>query len=95
MAASTTMASPLLLASLLCLVLLSEVSFTPSLFADECPKKCAYRCSKSWKQKMCNKTCVACCHRCPDHCVPPGPTAPRDSCRCYSQIKTHHKYKCP
>ncbi|KAE8714268.1 putative GAST1 protein [Hibiscus syriacus] len=63
--------------------------------ADECPNKCAYRCSKSWKAEMCNQACVACCHRCPDHCVPKGPTAPRDSCYCYSQINTHNKFKCP
>ncbi|GMJ12349.1 hypothetical protein HRI_004904100 [Hibiscus trionum] len=102
---STTQTSPLLLASLLCLLLLSEVGILMAQAApapapapgapDECVKKCAYRCSKSWKPKMCNKTCVACCHRCPDHCVPNGPTAPRDSCWCYSQIKTHNKYKCP
>ncbi|KAK8585909.1 hypothetical protein V6N13_050879 [Hibiscus sabdariffa] len=103
--ASTTKPSSLLLASLLCLLLLSEVGMLMAQVgqpgsahtqgADECVKKCAYRCSKSWKPKMCNKTCVACCHRCPDHCVPKGPTAPRDSCHCYSQIKTHNKYKCP
>ncbi|KAL4272753.1 hypothetical protein GQ457_13G023070 [Hibiscus cannabinus] len=106
MAASSTKTSALFLASLLCLVLLSEVGMlmalaapaptpAPAPVADECVNKCAYRCSKSWKPKMCNKTCVACCHRCPDHCVPVGPAAPRDSCRCYSQIKTHNKYKCP
>ncbi|KAE8685666.1 putative GAST1 protein [Hibiscus syriacus] len=103
---STTKTSSLLLASLLCVLLLSQVGILmaqPEAKApapgtqvgDECPKKCAYRCSKSWKPKMCNKTCVACCHRCPDHCVPNGPRAPRDSCYCYSQIKTHNKFKCP
>ncbi|XP_021288455.1 snakin-2-like [Herrania umbratica] len=91
--------------ALLCLVLLSEVGILMAevqtatapgpQVPDECPGKCAKRCSKSWKPKMCNKTCVACCHRCPDHCVPDGPLASRDSCHCYSQIQTHGKFKCP
>ncbi|XVF29988.1 hypothetical protein REPUB_Repub16aG0018800 [Reevesia pubescens] len=104
--ASSSKKTTLLLA-ILCLVLLSEVGMlmaqvqTPKAEApgpqvpDKCPNKCAKRCSKSWKPKMCNKTCIACCHRCPDHCVPDGPTASRDSCHCYSQIKTHGKFKCP
>ncbi|OMO83132.1 Gibberellin regulated protein [Corchorus olitorius] len=93
--------------ALLCLVLLSEVGMLMALVqappagapapqvADECPSKCAKRCSRSWKPKMCLKTCVACCHRCPDHCVPDGPKASRDTCSCYSKIMTHGKYKCP
>ncbi|XVF63278.1 hypothetical protein PTKIN_Ptkin09bG0075000 [Pterospermum kingtungense] len=100
--ARSTKTTTLLLA-LLCLVLLSELGMlmaqvqTPPgpKVPDACPKKCAKRCSKSWKPKMCKKTCIACCHRCPDHCVPDGPKASRDSCHCYSKIKTHGKYKCP
>ncbi|KAK5840550.1 Snakin-2 [Gossypium arboreum] len=102
--ASSRTSTPLL-SLLLCLVLLCEVGMLMAQLSvaqapgpqvpDACPNKCAKRCSLSWKPKMCNKTCIACCHRCPDHCVPDGPRASRDSCHCYSQIKTHNKFKCP
>ncbi|XVF73959.1 hypothetical protein PTKIN_Ptkin13bG0022800 [Pterospermum kingtungense] len=63
---------------------------------QDCESKCAFRCSKSWKPKMCHKTCNSCCQRCNDGCVPPGPTANRDVCPCYAQMKTHgNRYKCP
>ncbi|XP_022772398.1 gibberellin-regulated protein 3-like [Durio zibethinus] len=81
----------------LCLLLMSEVGMLMvEAEREDCQTKCAFRCSKSWKPKMCLKTCNTCCQRCNDGCVPPGPTANRDVCPCYAQMKTHgNRYKCP
>ncbi|OMO99640.1 Gibberellin regulated protein [Corchorus capsularis] len=66
--------------ALLCLVLLSEVGMLMALVQTPPAGAPAPQ---------------ACCHRCPDHCVPDGPKASRDTCSCYSKIMTHGKYKCP
>ncbi|GKV09056.1 hypothetical protein SLEP1_g20605 [Rubroshorea leprosula] len=83
--------------AVLCLLLISEMGMLMvEAERADCQQKCASRCSKSWKQKMCLKTCNTCCQRCNDGCVPPGPTANRDVCPCYAQMKTHgNRYKCP
>ncbi|KAK6246603.1 hypothetical protein QUC31_001359 [Theobroma cacao] len=85
-----------LVVAVLCLLLISEVRIMVAAERQDCQTKCAFRCSKSWKPKMCHKTCNTCCQRCNDGCVPPGPTANRDVCPCYAQMKTHgNRYKCP
>ncbi|KAI4346397.1 hypothetical protein L6164_007294 [Bauhinia variegata] len=60
----------------------------------DCAAKCNYRCSKSWKPKMCLKTCNTCCQRC--NCVPPGTSGNKEVCPCYAQMTTHGgRPKCP
>ncbi|XP_022720035.1 gibberellin-regulated protein 11-like [Durio zibethinus] len=92
---ASTKTTPLL--AVLCLLLISEVGMLMvEAESKDCETKCAFRCSKSWKPKMCHKTCNTCCQMCNDGCVPPGPTANRDVCPCYAQMKTHgNRYKCP
>ncbi|KAI4346398.1 hypothetical protein L6164_007295 [Bauhinia variegata] len=60
----------------------------------DCAAKCKYRCSKSWKHKMCIKTCNTCCQRC--NCVPPGTVGNKEVCPCYAKMTTHGgRPKCP
>ncbi|KAJ3704516.1 hypothetical protein LUZ61_008221 [Rhynchospora tenuis] len=62
--------------------------------AIDCTAKCNYRCSKSWKPKMCLRACNTCCKRC--SCVPSGTSGNKEECPCYANMKTHGgAYKCP
>ncbi|OAY82889.1 Snakin-2 [Ananas comosus] len=61
---------------------------------EDCPAKCAYRCSKSGRPKMCLRACNTCCQRC--HCVPPGTSGNTEKCPCWAHMKTHGgRPKCP
>ncbi|XP_054799942.1 gibberellin-regulated protein 2-like [Prosopis cineraria] len=82
--------------ALLCFLLIHQLEIYGMVEAEQidCQKKCEYRCSKSWKQKMCLRACNTCCQRC--NCVPDGPTASRDACSCYAKMTTHGgRLKCP
>ncbi|XP_020082284.1 gibberellin-regulated protein 2-like, partial [Ananas comosus] len=69
------------------------IYFSLFSFAD-CPAKCAYRCSKSGRPKMCLRACNTCCQRC--HCVPPGTSGNTEKCPCWAHMKTHGgRPKCP
>ncbi|XP_002982920.2 gibberellin-regulated protein 10 [Selaginella moellendorffii] len=60
----------------------------------DCGGKCKYRCSNSWKPKMCNKMCNICCSKC--FCVPNGPKASKKECPCYDAIRNDEgEPKCP
>ncbi|XP_038972975.1 gibberellin-regulated protein 11-like [Phoenix dactylifera] len=60
----------------------------------DCSSRCAYRCSKASRHKMCIRACNTCCQRC--HCVPPGTFGNKDVCPCYANMKTHGgRPKCP
>ncbi|KAL8143398.1 hypothetical protein V2J09_016430 [Rumex salicifolius] len=90
----------LLLTLLLLTLLASHYSMaqttTGKAASIDCAGGCKYRCSKSWKPKMCNKLCSGCCKEC--GCVPQGPTASRTSaCSCYAQRRNPKTgaFKCP
>ncbi|GMI90531.1 Gibberellic Acid Stimulated Arabidopsis 10 [Hibiscus trionum] len=83
-----------LLLAVLCLFLVSEIGMLmveAQVQRPDCGPKCASRCSKSWKPEMCLQTCTACCNTC-EGCVPAGPTASKEVCRCYAKYK---KGRCP
>ncbi|KAJ9542462.1 hypothetical protein OSB04_028968 [Centaurea solstitialis] len=74
----------------------SSPSNTPnsSLQDIDCGEKCASRCSKASRTKMCLRACGTCCKRC--HCVPPGTYGNYDDCPCYADLTTHGgRRKCP
>ncbi|KAG2377280.1 Protein GAST1 Precursor [Vigna angularis] len=68
----------------------SEGSLTPK----ECPRKCDYRCSKTWVKKRCLTYCNLCCEKC--LCVPSGTYGNKKECPCYNNWKSKNgKPKCP
>ncbi|ONK56569.1 uncharacterized protein A4U43_C10F10180 [Asparagus officinalis] len=86
------------LAVLLLLFLLDMDNFTGQgiigVQGIDCGSKCAYRCSKASRNKMCLRACNTCCQRC--SCVPPGTAGNQDVCPCYAKMTTHGgRLKCP
>ncbi|KAH0718388.1 hypothetical protein KY285_014419 [Solanum tuberosum] len=60
----------------------------------DCTGSCKMRCSKSSRQKLCNRACGTCCQRC--KCVPPGTSGNYEACPCYFNLTTHNSTrKCP
>ncbi|CDP21913.1 unnamed protein product [Coffea canephora] len=87
-----------LLVAFLCLILVHGINGDNDLTVEkatiDCPEKCAYRCSKSSRHKMCIRACNTCCQRC--NCVPPGTSGNEDVCPCYARMTTHGgRHKCP
>ncbi|XP_073013690.1 gibberellin-regulated protein 5-like [Typha latifolia] len=61
---------------------------------EECPTKCAYRCSATSHKKPCMFFCIKCCEKC--LCVPSGTYGNKEECPCYNNWKTKEgKPKCP
>ncbi|MCO5577621.1 hypothetical protein L7F22_031452 [Adiantum nelumboides] len=59
-----------------------------------CEGKCKYRCSKTFRFKLCYKYCLICCNKC--KCVPPGTAGNREKCPCYANLKNSKGTgKCP
>ncbi|XP_072961054.1 protein GAST1-like [Typha angustifolia] len=65
-----------------------------SLHPQECPGRCATRCSATAYKKPCMFFCKKCCSKC--LCVPPGTYGNKQFCPCYNDWKTKRGGpKCP
>ncbi|KAF9604460.1 hypothetical protein IFM89_006742 [Coptis chinensis] len=66
----------------------------PPVKLQECPLLCKGRCKLHFRPKHCIRACEKCCRRC--KCVPPGTFGNKMMCgKCYTNMKTHGRLKCP